>query len=105
VNCSEIRGVTSAVFTHPLFAFCRHSPQLILRLYYVFIAAIRRGRYLHQRRHSPNRLPTIPELIGSINTSAFVDTNPTGEPMSVHHYSPNALADPGKPLVCSRHYA
>src|SRR6267154_4792353 len=34
-NCSEIRRVTSSVFVHPLFAFCRHSPQLILRLYYV----------------------------------------------------------------------
>jgi hypothetical protein len=35
----------------------------------------------------------------------FVDTNPTGELISVHHHSPNALADPRKPLACSRHYA
>ena len=35
----------------------------------------------------------------------FVDTNPTGGLISVHHYSPNALADPRKPLACSRHYA
>jgi hypothetical protein len=42
---------------------------------------------------------------GLVNASAFLDTNPTGELISVHHYSPNALADPRKPLVCSRHYA
>src|SRR6266481_10029572 len=35
MNCSEIRSVTSSLFIHRLFAFCRHSPQLILRLYYV----------------------------------------------------------------------
>ena len=35
VNCSKIRKVTSSVFIHPLFAFCRRSPQLVLRLYYV----------------------------------------------------------------------
>jgi hypothetical protein len=35
MNCSEIPGATSSVFVHPLFAFCRHSPQLILRYYYV----------------------------------------------------------------------
>jgi len=37
VNCSKIRSVTSSVFIHPLFAFWRHSPQLVLRLYYVFV--------------------------------------------------------------------
>src|SRR5258708_31107799 len=35
MNCSEMRRVTSSLFIHRLFAFCRHSPQLILRLYYV----------------------------------------------------------------------
>ena len=35
-NCSEIQRVTSSVFVHLLFGFfCHHSPQLILRLYYV----------------------------------------------------------------------
>src|SRR6266481_7755278 len=62
-NCSEIRRVTSSVFVHPLFAFCRHSPQLILRLHYVF-----------HRGHEPwenfaERSPIISELIDSINTS------------------------------------
>jgi hypothetical protein len=46
VNCNKIRSATSSIFIHPLFAFCRHSPQLVLRLYYVFIKAINRGRYL-----------------------------------------------------------
>src|SRR5260370_38086023 len=35
MNCSEIRSVTSSLFIHRLFAFCRHSPQLMLRLDYV----------------------------------------------------------------------
>jgi hypothetical protein len=35
VDCSKIPSVTSSVFIHPLFAFCRRSPQLVLRLYYV----------------------------------------------------------------------
>ena len=35
VSCSETRSVTSPVFIHSLFAFCRCSPQLILRSYYV----------------------------------------------------------------------
>src|SRR6266853_6308614 len=69
-NCSEIRRVTSSVFVHPLFAFCRHSPQLILRLHYVF-----------HRGHEPwenfaERSPIISELIDSINTSVFVGSNP-----------------------------
>src|SRR5258706_10791141 len=46
MNCSEIQGVTSSVFVHPLFAFCRHSPQLILRLYYV------------HRGHQPWEIPS-----------------------------------------------
>jgi len=72
VNCSEIRSVTSSVFLHCLFAFCRRSPQLILRLYYVFIAAISRGRYLLQLgTNLAERLPTIWELLGSVNTSAL----------------------------------
>jgi hypothetical protein len=36
VNCSELQSVTSSPFVHPLFAFYRCSPQLVLRLYYVF---------------------------------------------------------------------
>jgi hypothetical protein len=55
VNCSETRGVTSAVFIHPLFAFCRHSPQLILRLYYVFATAISRGLLVAIRSFAPWR--------------------------------------------------
>lgn len=35
MNCGKIQGVTSSVFLHVLFAFRRHSSQLILRLYYV----------------------------------------------------------------------
>jgi hypothetical protein len=34
MNCNEIQGVTSSVFAHVLFTFRRHSPHLILRLYY-----------------------------------------------------------------------
>jgi hypothetical protein len=58
-------------FVREILTFCGHSLQLILRPYYVFIAAISRGRYLHQGANFAERLPTIPELIGSINTSAF----------------------------------
>ena len=68
MNCSKIRSVTSSVFIHPLFAFCRCSPQLILRLYYVFATAISRGRYLANGTNFAKRLPTIPELNGSVNT-------------------------------------
>jgi len=46
-------------------AFCRRSPQLILRLYYV-CANISRGRYLPSTAPTS---PTIPELIGSMHTS------------------------------------
>ena len=68
MNCSEIRSVTSSLFIHRLFAFCRHSPQLMLRLDYV------------HRGHQPwenfaGRLPTNPELIGSVNTWAFIIIN------------------------------
>ena len=68
------------VFVHSLFAFCRHSSQLILRLYYVFIAPISCGRCLHQRGR--RRRDSIRELIGSFNTSAFIATNP--EPLLPH---------------------
>ncbi len=74
MNCSKIQRATSSVLVRAMLTFCRHS----LRLYYVFIAAISRGRYLHQRANFAERLPTISELIGSINTSAFVGTNPGG---------------------------
>jgi len=47
MNCSKIQRATSSVFVRAILTFCRHSPQLILRLYYVFITAISRGRYLH----------------------------------------------------------
>ena len=40
INCSKIQGVTSSVFIRKIFTFCRDSPQLILRLYDVFIMAI-----------------------------------------------------------------
>jgi hypothetical protein len=71
VNCSEIRGVTSAVFIRPLFAFCRRSPQLILRLYYVFIAATAVGDTSTNGVNLAERLPTIRELLGSVNASAL----------------------------------
>jgi hypothetical protein len=64
MNCSETRSVTSSIFINRLFAFCRHSPQLILRLYCVFIAAISRGRYLPNGANFAERLPTIRESIG-----------------------------------------
>ena len=60
MNCGEIRSVTSSVFLHCLFGFCRRSPQLILPLYYVFIAAISRGRYLHQRGQVSRTLANHP---------------------------------------------
>ncbi len=69
MNCSKIRSVTSAVFIHRLFPFCRHSPQLILRLYYVFIAAVSPGDTSTNGANCAERLPPIQELIGSINTS------------------------------------
>src|ERR1700674_1712166 len=34
-NCSNIQRVTSLVFIRTILTFCRDSPQLILRLYYV----------------------------------------------------------------------
>jgi hypothetical protein len=52
VNCSEIRSVTCSVFIHPLFAFCRRSPQLILRLYYVSDWGIFYARWQHVAPHS-----------------------------------------------------
>jgi len=68
VNCSKSRCATSSVFVHRLFAFCRHSPQLILRLYYVSSRPSAVGNFAE-------RLPTIPELIDSVNTSAFLGTD------------------------------
>jgi hypothetical protein len=52
VNCSEIRSVTSSVFIHPLFAFRRRSPQLILRLYYVWDWGIFYARWQHVAQYS-----------------------------------------------------
>ncbi len=72
MNCSEIRSVISSPLIHPLFALCRRSPQLILRLYSVFIAAISRGRYLHQRGQLSRTVPTIRELLCPVNTSAYM---------------------------------
>jgi hypothetical protein len=71
MNRSKIQRATSSVFVRAMLTFCRHSPQLILRLYYVFIAAISPGRYLHQRGQLRRSVATIPELIVSLNTSAF----------------------------------
>jgi len=41
----------------------------------------------------------------STDEMGVIGTNPTAELISVHHYSPNALLTPNKPLVCSRHHA
>ena len=79
MNCSKIRSVTSSAFIHPLFPFCRHSPQLILRLYYVLSRTSGVAETSTNRANFAEPRPTIPGLIGSVNTSAFVGTNPTGE--------------------------
>src|SRR6266404_8228096 len=65
-NCSEIQRVTSSVFVHPLLAFCRRSPQ------FDTTSVLRFHRGHQPWRNFAERLPTIPELIGSVNASAFI---------------------------------
>jgi hypothetical protein len=60
VNCSKIQRNTSSILARAILTFCRHSPQLIARLYYVFITAISRGRYLHERAGLVERLASFP---------------------------------------------
>ncbi len=61
MNCSKIQRATSSVFVRAILTFCRHSPQLILRLYYVFITAISLGRHLQDRADFAERLVSFPD--------------------------------------------
>lgn len=54
---------------------CRHSPQLMLRLHYVFIAAIRSGRYLNQRGHL-RRTVANHSKVDWFGERVFIGTNP-----------------------------
>src|SRR5438876_7908343 len=70
-NCSKIQRVASSAFVYVLFAFCRCSPQLILRYYYVCPFQI--VRILSETIASP--LTEVP-LVRTLATIDISDCDP-----------------------------